>query len=220
MPWRSRVLVKSQNLNIVMRSDELIGRRFGYWMVRASSNKRAHAFCDCDCGNSVEVNIYNLLDGKTTSCGCRVFCTHHLSRSREYKIWSNMKCRCFNPNTKSYNHYGARGITVCDRWVNSFQNFINDVGFSPTKNHSLDRINNDGNYEPGNCKWSTVSEQKCNTRSNRLITFEGETKTVSQWASFYKLSYFTIISRLNKNWPVWRIFNDPDIRFRSKTYQS
>ena len=98
---------------------------------------------------------------------------HKMSYSREYSAWRDMKYRCYNPNVKSYKYYGARGITVCDRWLESFNNFIDDVGAKPSNKHSLDRIDNNGNYEPNNVKWSTQSEQRQNSRSFGKSGYKG-----------------------------------------------
>ena len=106
---------------------------------------------------------------------------HGLSGTPEYKAWRAMKDRCFNPNTKYYSNWGGRGIAVCDRWKNSFQNFFLDMGSRPTAKHSLDRIDNDGNYSVENCRWATKAEQQNNQRSNRLITIDDVTLTIAQW---------------------------------------
>lgn len=99
----------------------------------------------------------------------------------EYGVWANMKTRCYNPNHSSYKRYGGRGIVVCGAWIDSFPQFFKDMGPRPSSQHSIDRVNNNGNYEPSNCKWSTRKEQQNNTRTNRFITINGETKTASQW---------------------------------------
>jgi hypothetical protein len=119
-------------------------------------------------------------------------------KSSEYLAWDHMKQRCFNPNSKNYKHYGGRGIKVCDRWVNSFENFYNDMGAKPSKEHSIDRINNDGNYEPGNCRWATNIEQQRNRTNSRLIKIDGKAKTVSEWAEITGVSKYVIRQRLDK----------------------
>ena len=106
--------------------------------------------------------------------------THGMSGTPEYQAWIDMKHRCFNPNHKNYLDYGGRGITVCDRWLN-LDNFLADMGTKPSPKHSLDRIDNNGDYSPKNCKWSTRVEQNNNTRYNRLITIDDVTLTITQW---------------------------------------
>jgi hypothetical protein len=159
------------------------GKRFGYLIVideEFNSNRRKFN-CLCDCGNLKKIQLNHLMSGDITSCGCKKieicgnnFRTHGLSKSAEFNTWSLMKKRCYNKNDKRYNDWGGRGITVCESWLDSFENFIKDMGFKPSKEHSIDRINNDGNYEPSNCRWATRSEQMKNRRkfkrSKRKIT--------------------------------------------------
>ena len=125
--------------------------------------------------------------------------SHGLSGTLEYYAWQNMKRRCFNPNTKRYSDWGGRGITVCDRWLN-FENFLADMGLKPTPKHSIDRIDNDGDYSAENCKWSTKAEQQNNQRTNRLITIEGKTRTIAQWTKEMGFGEFVIYSRLKAGW--------------------
>ncbi len=113
--------------------------------------------------------------------------TRTKKHSTEYMCWGTMKKRCVNPNTKRYSDYGGRGIKVCDRWLNSFQNFFDDMGRRPSPNHSLDRINNDGDYEPTNCAWRTRHEQGSNKRNNRWIEVNGERRTMAQWATLLNI---------------------------------
>ena len=142
------------------------------------SNYRGYWLCRCSCGKTVSVSGKRLRDGNTKSCGCkninnpgrplkhgyRSSLSENCMRTKTYKCWVNMKNRCLNPNVKGYEYYGGRGITVCDRWKNSFENFLVDMGEPPSPELSIDRIDNDGNYEPGNCKWSTKYEQVHNRR--------------------------------------------------------
>jgi hypothetical protein len=116
----------------------------------------------------------------------------------EWTAWRNMKMRCYNPNDIGFGNYGGRGITVCDRWMNSFESFISDMGRKPSRGHSLDRIDNNGNYEPANCRWATRTEQGCNQRTNRLITIDGETHTLSEWARVRNISKEMLHGRLNR----------------------
>ena len=124
---------------------------------------------------------------------------HGLSKTPEYNAWSHMKNRCFNPNHKQYSYYGGRGITVCDRWLN-LDNFLADMGTKPSFKHSLDRIDNDGDYSPKNCRWATRAEQQNNLRSNRLITIDDVTLTITQWEKKMGYGKNVIFMRLNLGW--------------------
>jgi len=126
--------------------------------------------------------------------------THGMHKTPEYRSWGNMKNRCFNPNEKRYSDYGGRGITVCDRWKNSFENFLADMGLKPTPKHSLDRIDNDGDYQKDNCKWSTHVEQQNNRSSNRFITIEDVTLTITQWEKKMGFNKNIIWQRLEDGW--------------------
>jgi len=167
------------------RADVVPGLRFGRWTlvreVTTGARYRRRAIFRCDCGSEQERDISDVRTGHSLSCGCygreesvRRFTTHG-ERSRdivggqtpEYLAWLAMKARCRNVNNSSYSNYGGRGIRVCDRWCESFEAFLTDVGRKPTPTHSLDRINNDGNYEPGNVRWATRHEQRVNQRPVR-----------------------------------------------------
>lgn len=127
--------------------------------------RRTFWLCKCDCGNTKIVCGILLKNGNTRSCGClRTYPkTHGMSGTTEHNIWRGITSRCKNRNNKDYHLYGGRGITVCDRWCD-FENFLADMGKRPSKLFSIDRINNDGNYEPSNCRWATAKEQKANSR--------------------------------------------------------
>ena len=127
--------------------------------------------CKCVCGTEVRVRASHLVSGEVRSCGClnrdvarETHTTHNMSYSSEYSAWDSMKQRCLNIRNPRYKSYGGRGIIVCERWLSSFENFYEDMGPCLSGKHSLDRINNEGNYEPGNCRWATVSEQNRNRR--------------------------------------------------------
>lgn len=154
------------------------GQRFGRLAVLGyhdTRNGRARWSCLCDCGAVAIVPGGDLKDGNTTSCGCykgdwsrQRFTRHGLSRTSIHRCWQSMKDRCENPNNQRYRDYGGRGIRVCDRWRDSFENFLSDMGPKLTPQHSLDRWpNNDGHYEPGNCRWATPMEQRANRRDSQ-----------------------------------------------------
>jgi len=142
--------------------------------------------------------------------------THGLINTPAYKSWEAMKQRCLNKNHPSYKHYGGRGILISNRWINSFENFLEDMGERP-ENRSLDRIDNDGNYTPENCRWATTSEQALNKRTSRLFTINGETKTMQELCSIYKIRRKTVYNRLGKGWTPQRAFTEkPGLWKKSK----
>lgn len=147
------------------------GMRFGKLVIKERvpglKSKSTIWRCDCDCGGSI-VTTWDCIRRKTRSCGCLYFgrqnnLTHGLTQTNEYRIWAGMQQRCSNPNRPEYPNYGGRGIRVCERW-GDFELFLGDMGPRPGLEYSIDRINNDGNYEPGNCRWATKSEQQSNRR--------------------------------------------------------
>ena len=136
--------------------------------------------------------------------------THRASKTVEYRTWTWMKTRCYNPQCKDYLNYGGRGITVCDRWRNDFATFLADLGPRPSPQHSLDRFPNwEGNYEPGNVRWATTAEQSNNRRDTRRLTYEGATRTLHDWAMVTGISRRTIANRLAKGWSLTRAFTTP-----------
>jgi hypothetical protein len=157
-----------------MKLKDLTGNRYGKLRVislmPSEKGIPTRWMCKCDCGNDHPARAGNLQSGQTKSCGCArpqfdgSNKTHGQSRSREYILWSTMKARCANPNREEYSRYGGRGIRVCDRWrgPNGFENFMADMGPRPSPQHTVERNDNDGNYEPSNCTWSTRKEQHKN----------------------------------------------------------
>ena len=123
----------------------------------------------------------------------------YYKNSTEYSTWVKMRGRCNCVTNPRYSEWGGRGIKVCDRW-NDFSNFLEDMGRKPTPKHSIDRIDNNGHYEPSNCRWATLNEQANNKRSNILMTFKGKTQTMIQWSEELKINYGTLQSRLNTGW--------------------
>lgn len=168
------------------------------------------------CDSLFSSYMWNVSSGKTTSCGCNRVASiiarqtkhGHCAGGRpssEYSTYREMIERCYNQKCEEYKNYGARGIIVCDTWLESFSNFITDMGLKPSQKHSIDRVDNNGIYEPGNCKWSTPLEQSNNTRINVRITFNGKTQTQSQWAAELGIPESTIKQRRNKGLPVEQI---------------
>lgn len=197
---------------------DLTGKQFGRWTVISFAEKRGkHPYwlCECLCGNQGVIAATNLTRGLSRSCGClnsevtatknRANAIHGQSgngsngkrATAEYEAWSKMLRRCRNDFDRSYANYGGRGISVCERWL-SFENFYADMGPRPSKQHSLDRVDNDGNYEPDNCRWTTRDVQGRNRRTSVVLTLAGEAMTVTEWAERLNLSRYTIFSRLRK----------------------
>ncbi|ANH52334.1 HNH endonuclease [Erwinia phage vB_EamM_Deimos-Minion] len=157
------------------------GRLTAVRFIGKNKNYMANWEWLCDCGKTIQVYAGDVKCGHTTSCGCYVRemmadkqTTHGLSKTREYKIWAGMIKRCTNANVENYHLYGGRGIKVCEKWASSFEEFHKDMGFAPSKQHSIERIDGDGNYEPGNCKWATSAEQSANRNNNRWVEYKGE----------------------------------------------
>lgn len=186
---------------------EMTGKRFNRFLVlkeggRANDGKVMWV-CQCDCGTIKEVSGSELRGGGTRSCGCLASeftvsrnKTHGLSSMPEYGVWKGIKKRCFNVKELHYKEYGERGITMCDRWKNSFENFISDMGQRPGDEYTIDRIDFNGNYEPGNCRWVTMKVQGNNKRNNRIIEYRGIKKTLQQWADHLGINVSTLHSRL------------------------
>lgn len=189
---------------------DMVGQLFGRLTVIAETDERTKCgevkyLCKCDCGNTKVISGTTLRNGKTRSCGCLLSeesskraKTHGMSKTRLFNIWTGMHDRCYNPNRKEYESYGGRGIQVCDEWKDNFQAFYDwsmENGYSDDL--SIDRQENEGNYEPSNCRWTTRKEQSDNTRLTVHITVNGETKNITEWAEAIGVARSTI-SRHNK----------------------
>lgn len=193
---------------------DLTGQRFGRLVVikRSPENANNHPLweCICDCGNTTLVRANSLRPLRTQSCGClhtesaktvlrRGNFKHGKSKSQIYRVWDNMLNRCSNPRCPTYQDYGGRGITVCERWY-SFENFHADMGERPGDDYSIDRIDVDGNYELNNCRWATWTEQANNKRNTKEILVKGEMVTLPQAAQRAGMSLRTLQGRLKKGW--------------------
>ena len=193
---------------------EIIGRKFHRMLIvefaGRAANKSILVRCQCDCGNFKVVRLCALARSEIKSCGCyrrefsaaqKTTLKHGRSHSPTYKSWTAMKVRCLNVNHVAYEAYGGRGINICQRWHDSFENFLEDMGERPI-GYSLDRIDPDGNYEPGNCRWATARIQGNNRRSTRFLDCNGMILTVSEWAEVTALKKGTIRERLKRGWSV------------------
>lgn len=151
--------------------------------------------------------------GRTVSCGCRLrevwnesatraVRTHGMTQTPEYRTWTRINSRCFDRGSKDYPNYGGRGIVVCERWRRSFERFFADMGPRPTGTYSIDRIDNDGPYAPGNCRWATPRQQLNNRRTNRRMTAFGRTATASELAELHGIARHVVYSRLDRGWDI------------------
>ncbi len=171
-------------------------------MEPMSQRRRSVCRCVCECGAESTVRLSSLQKGVSRSCGCvgrskahAATRTHGDKGTAEYRAWCGMKERC-----KHVQGYKGRGITVCDRWASSYETFLQDVGRRPSPKYSLDRIDNNGNYEPGNVRWATRSVQQRNTRKTRVMTFGGVTKPLADWADVIGIGAHALWGRLRRGW--------------------
>ncbi|MCK6499065.1 MAG: hypothetical protein L6Q38_06245 [Nitrospira sp.] len=186
---------------------------FGRWTVitegRSRANGKRFLLCLCACGTKREVYEFDLRSGKSKSCGCAERPVKHgKTDTRTHRIWRAMKTRCHNKNSSGFHKYGARGIKVCDRWLN-FEDFLSDMGEAPL-GMSIERKNNNGNYEPGNCIWATPKQQARNNRRNVTIHFCGRTQCLSAWCEGLGIPYGAAKQRIKKlGWSVERALTTP-----------
>lgn len=184
-----------------------------YFRSRGGCSPKPYIYwlCRCGCRAEREVQEGRLLSGTFSDCKCpRKF--HGCWRTRAYTSWSQMKSRCSNPNTPHYHRYGGRGIKVCDRWKDSFQNFLEDMGQPPGKGYTLDRMDNNGDYTPENCRWATKKEQARNTQQLRLFTINGETRCLTEWCEIYNAKFKTVEARLKYGWDILNALIRPNQR--------
>ena len=204
---------------------DLTGQTFGRLTVlhRVENDKHGKTrwLCRCVCGTEMARNACHMRKGESLSCGCLQRETNvsaptvhgHAKVGRatkEYVAWTNMIARCENTKATRFDAYGGRGITVCDRWRHDFVAFLADMGPRPSSRHTIDRFpDNDGNYEPGNCRWATMKEQGRNKRNNRLVTFNGETLTIAEWGERLDSNGTVVGIRLRNGWSDARAVTDP-----------
>ncbi len=210
--------------------DENIGKKFHRWTIIDTAddkyigkdNKRIRMYlCKCDCGTVRPVSFSSLNNGKSQSCGCLRLerlhpvliernTTHGESKTRLNRIWHKMRERCYDPNNNRYDSYGGRGICVCDEWLHdyvAFSQWAKANGYAD--NLSIDRIDVNGNYCPENCRWVDSVAQANNCRTNRNITFNGETHTMKEWSRITGINYAALQARLNKGWSEERALTTP-----------
>lgn len=200
------------------RFKDLTGQRFGRLVAVEYSGQNAQRnglwLCRCDCGTSRQYPSTSLTNGHTRSCGCMAheetsarFRVHGKAKTPTWQCWSNMRRRCTDATQPMYHLYGGRGISVCLRW-SKFQNFLADMGVRPPGT-SIDRLDNNGNYEPSNCRWATAVQQANNKRNNRLVTVNGRTQTIAQWSSEIGIGASTLCARLDCGWSPEKTMTSP-----------
>lgn len=196
---------------------DLTGKKFNKLTVisRAESRRQpsgklvTYWNCKCDCGNAAIVKGCNLKDGHTVSCGCSHIKHGYANKERLYETWKNMKRRCYDHKNKRYEQYGGRGIIVCKEWLDDYINFRTWAmanGYNDTL--TIDRINVNGNYEPGNCRWSTMREQQNNVTRNRILEYNGNRKTMAEWAKEYNILYSKFNKRIQMGWNIEKIIKE------------
>ena len=202
------------------RRKDHAGLTYGFWMVlrRFPEGDGESWWCRCVCGKEKPVNSYNMTAGISKSCGCKSSslisaamqkhgCARRGAKSPEYNSWTAMRDRCSRPSHPKYSYYGGRGILVCERWKSSFENFLADMG-PRLRGATLDRYpNKDGNYEPSNCRWATISQQMANQSKTILVTHGGETLCLTEWARRTGMSFTALRYRYSRGWPPEEIVN-------------
>ena len=197
----------------------ITGQRFGRLIVVGfvgSIKKSSNWLCQCDCGTRFVATINCLQKGDTQSCGClrretagNTRRSHGMSHTKLFARWQAMRKRCYYKKLLQYPDYGGRGIKVCDRWQ-VFENFYADMGDPPSDTHSIDRIDNDGDYCPKNCRWATRTEQNNNARRNHVIEYNGESMTIAQWEQKLGFKNGTLGNRINAlRWSIERALTTP-----------
>lgn len=191
--------------------------------VTPNGSRKHYWLCRCDCGQETVASAGGLTSGRTQSCGClrRELVAaknrrHGLAKSAEYEAWCGMKRRCASSHRQDFKNYGARGIEVCSRWLESFEAFIADMGPKPGPSFSIERIDNDGIYEPGNCRWATKQEQLNNQRKNVHLTLNGTTRTAAEWGRLLKIKSSIILDRKRSGWSDERALTQPVRRWPSR----
>jgi hypothetical protein len=191
---------------------DLTGKRYERLLVikyeEKANNGDSYWLCKCDCEKVLKVLGKSLRYGRSKSCGCLTRdrtisrnTKHNMCSTSVYTVWRSIKQRCYDNNCKAYKNYGGRGINVCDEWLNDFMSFYNwsmSNGYAPSL--EIDRRNNDGDYEPSNCRWASRIEQANNNRHNHVITYMGKSQTIQQWSRERNINHGTLLSRIYRGW--------------------
>ncbi len=196
-------------------SRSLTGKRFGRLTVLNRNKQTGKYICQCDCGKKTSVFTGGLTSGATKSCGCLLRemldkrKANAIFRLPEYGVLRSMISRCENPNMHAYRFYGGRGITICRRWRYSFANFLSDMGSRPSPKHVIDRIDNNGNYTPSNCRWTTYYQNTRNRNCTNLIEYQGKKLTIAEWARALSVNQHTLYGRFTRGWSIERALSTP-----------
>lgn len=201
---------------VTHNTNNLAHRQFGHWTVLdrppIGPNRPLKVWCRCVCGTEKPVYVSNLISSKSCGCGClrKNRYVHGMTKTRIYAIWSNIITRCYNETDSHYPRWGGRGITVCGRWRESFENFYEDMGPTYHDELMIERISNHGPYCKENCRWATNLEQSNNRRNNVHVTFGDETHTIAEWARKLNINYGTLQSRISVyGWPLEKALTAP-----------
>lgn len=198
-----------------IRAEDLSGKTFGKltalsYVKRAANG--AHWYCSCACGNFRVARAKDLKTLHVRSCGClhsETVTKHSDSNSSEYRTWDSLKRRCYNPTTKYFDRYGGRGIQVCARWRDDYQAFLSDMGRRPSPRHSLDRIDNDGDYELSNCRWTLQVVQIRNRSIAVIFDWHGKHRSQMELAELSGIPFGTLRSRIKRGWTLERAMMQP-----------
>jgi hypothetical protein len=187
-----------------MKHEDISGKQFGDWFVlERCLGTPIRYVCKCSCGEIKPVLSATLVHGTSTSCGCKGkdWCREHgMEKTPTYMSWAQMKGRCYNKNNRWYHRYGGRGIVVCERW-HSFINFFEDMGVKPG-GKSIERRDNNGNYEPGNCYWATRKEQIRNREVSPHFEWNGEMKSLAELSEMHGMKWRRVYERIRMGWPL------------------
>ncbi len=205
---------------------DITGTRVGNWTVLRLAEIREHKaywLCRCDCGKEAEVVSSVLRKGQSKSCGCMTkrrisdaVRTHGGTGTPEHRVWKSIITRCCNPKARCFPRYGGRGIRICERWRSSFAHFLADVGARPSVKHQIEREDNDGDYEPGNCRWATDAEQRRNKRTNRFVEHDGLRLTITDWSKRTGIDKTTLRNRILRGWPASRALTEAPVDYRRR----
>lgn len=196
-----------------------VGDKFGRLLVVEYAGPikgRSFWRCRCDCGTTTTTRADQLKSGHAKSCGCLALdgrsaraTRHGMAHATEYTVWEGMKARCLNPSNQSYKNYGGRGVAICREWADSFEAFLADMGPRPSPKHTIDRIDNDKGYGPGNCRWATSKEQARNRRKTVWVEFGGEMVKLADLAERHGIGVSVVYLRLRRGWEIGRAITAP-----------